>query len=173
MAEWYIVYNGQQVGPMEADKLAAYGLNSNSKVWKEGMADWVDAYTVPELMAVINNNSVSANGGYQQPVQPNPGMPKPQYNQYGQYISQSGKSKTTAGILAILLGAFGAQYFYLGKIGAGFVFMLIIWGVTIITCGIGAVISVVPLIQGILMLTMSDEEFDRKYVYSNSFMPLF
>lgn len=100
-------------------------------------------------------------------------MPKPQYNQYGQYISQSGKSKTTAGILAILLGAFGAQYFYLGKIGAGFVFMLIIWGVTIITCGIGAVISVVPLIQGILMLTMSDEEFDRKYVYSNSFMPLF
>lgn len=173
MAEWYIVYNGQQVGPMPAEQLTAYGLNTNSKVWTEGMTNWVDAYTVPELMEIISNHKPQA------PAQPQPtwtapgGMPQPQYNQYGQYISQSGKSKTTAGILAILLGGFGAHYFYIGKVGAGFVYMLLIFGITIITCGIGAILSVLPLIQGILMLTMSDEEFDRKYVYSNSFMPLF
>lgn len=38
------------------------------------------------------------------------------------------------------------------------------------TCGLW---GIVELIQGIMMLTMSQEEFDRKYVNSTSFMPLF
>ena len=136
------------------------------------MADWVEAYTVPELMEIIGKNAPSSNPGYHQPTQ---GIPNPQYNQQGQYISQSGKNKTTAGLLTILLGGFGAQYFYVGKAGAG-VLSLVIWLIIVpviglVTCGAGFILYVIPLIQGIVILTMSDEEFDRKYVYSNSFMP--
>lgn len=74
--------------------------------------------------------------------------------------------KTLCGIFAIILGGLGIQYFILGKVGAGIVNILI----TLVTCGLW---SIVTLIQGILMLTMSNEDFKRKYVDSTSFMPLF
>lgn len=32
---------------------------------------------------------------------------------------------------------------------------------------------ILMLVQGILMLTMSQQEFDQKYVYSDSTLPLF
>ncbi|MBQ7634402.1 MAG: NINE protein [Bacteroidaceae bacterium] len=78
----------------------------------------------------------------------------------------SGKSRGVAGLLAILLGGFGAHYFYLGKIGGAFLCILL----TIITCGLW---SVLTLIQGILFFTMSVEDFERKYVHTNSSFPLF
>lgn len=85
----------------------------------------------------------------------------------------SGKSRGVAGLLAILLGGFGAHYFYCGKIGGGITFLLIIWLVSLVTCGVGAIICVVPLIQGILMFTMKQEDFENKWVNTSSFMPLF
>lgn len=151
MSEWYIVFNGQQVGPMSKEQLTGYGLNPQSKVWKEGMPDWVDAYTQPELMELMPTNN---------PVE------TPQYVHQPAPQSQSGKSNMVGGILAILLGAFGAQYFYVGKIGAGFIAILVYW----CTCGLAQVLF---LIQGVMMLTMSQEDFDRKYVNNSSFMPLF
>lgn len=77
-----------------------------------------------------------------------------------------GKSRGVAALLAILLGSFGVQYFYLNKIGAGLLTILL----SSVTCGIW---SVVMLIQGILMFCMSNEEFQRKYVENPSFMPMF
>ena len=68
--------------------------------------------------------------------------------------------------MAILLGGLGIQYFYLGKTGAGFLTIIL----TFCSCGIWQILT---LVQGILMLTMSQEEFDRKYVYSNTTLPLF
>ena len=47
MTEYYIVYNGQQVGPMSKEALVNYGLNPNSQVWAQGMPAWVPAYTIP------------------------------------------------------------------------------------------------------------------------------
>lgn len=82
------------------------------------------------------------------------------------YVSNSGKDKVAAGILAILLGGLGVQYFYIGKIGAGFITLLL----SFVTCGLW---SVITLVQGILMLTMTQQEFDQKYVYSTSTFPLF
>lgn len=78
----------------------------------------------------------------------------------------SGKSRGVAGLLAIFLGGIGVQYFYLGKVGAGLITILL----SIITCGIW---EIVTLIQGILMLCMTNQEFCRKYVYTNSSFPLF
>ena len=71
-----------------------------------------------------------------------------------------------AGLLAILLGALGVHYFYLGKTGAGVLFLIL----GLLSCGL---LSVITLIQGILMFVMTQEDFERKYVYTNSSIPLF
>ncbi len=49
MQYWTIV-NNVKVGPMNAAQLIAYGINPNSLVWCEGMAQWTQACRVPELM---------------------------------------------------------------------------------------------------------------------------
>ena len=50
---YYIMYNGQQMGPMPADQLRNYGLNPQSMVWAEGMPNWVPASAVPELAPML------------------------------------------------------------------------------------------------------------------------
>lgn len=67
------------------------------------------------------------------------------------------KSRSSAGILALLLGGFGVHKFYLGQIGMGILYLLFFW-----TC----IPVIVGLIEGILYLTSTDtdEEFTRKYV---------
>jgi TM2 domain-containing membrane protein YozV len=67
-----------------------------------------------------------------------------------------GKDKMAAGILGILLGGLGIHQFYLGSMGTGFILIAI----TVITCGIGAVLG---LVEGILILVMPDEEFNKRY----------
>lgn len=82
----------------------------------------------------------------------------------------SGKSRGVAALLAIFLGCLGIHYFYLGKNTAGIVFLL----VTICSCGtIGTIIGLITLIQGIIMLTMTQDDFEKKYVDSLSSFPLF
>ena len=78
----------------------------------------------------------------------------------------SGKSRGVAGLLAILLGGFGAHYFYLGKIGGGFICLLL----CLVTCGLW---SILTLVQGIVMMTMKQNDFEQKFVYSQSTFPLF
>ncbi len=71
------------------------------------------------------------------------------------------KDKIVAGILAILLGALGVHKFYLGKTGMGVVYLL----VTLLTLGIGGmIISIISIVEGILYLTATDEDFQAKYV---------
>ncbi|MDE6811039.1 MAG: GYF domain-containing protein [Muribaculaceae bacterium] len=165
---WYIIFNGQQVGPLDRHQLLNYNLTPASMVWKEGMPDWQPAGNVAELQDLLTSAAHRQTGEYpkyapgadytqQGPEYHNPG--------YDPYYRPSGK-KIAAGVLAILLGYLGVQYFYLGKVGAGFITILL----SIVTCGLW---EVVTFIQGIVMLTMSDQEFDRKFVYTKSTFPLF
>ena len=67
---YYIIYNGQQVGPMPKEQLVAYGLNPTSKVWCEGMPNWADASTVVDLHPLLYPQQPPMppyQGGYQQP----------------------------------------------------------------------------------------------------------
>jgi TM2 domain-containing membrane protein YozV len=64
------------------------------------------------------------------------------------------KSKTTAGLLALLLGGIGAHKFYLNRPGQGFLYLIFVW--TWIPLILG-------LIEGVIYLTMSDEAFNAKY----------
>ena len=73
--------------------------------------------------------------------------------------------KTTAGILGIFFGAFGAHKFVLGYKKEGFIYLgvSIIGG--IITCGGAlAVTSILALIESIMYLTKTPEEFKRMYI---------
>jgi TM2 domain-containing membrane protein YozV len=64
------------------------------------------------------------------------------------------KSKVAAGLFGILLGSLGVHKFYLGKIGMGILYLLFCWT---------GIPGLVGLIEGILYLTKSDEEWDRQY----------
>jgi TM2 domain-containing membrane protein YozV len=64
--------------------------------------------------------------------------------------------RITAGILALLLGAYGVHKFYLGYSGAGVIQLLI----TFVTCGIAGII---PFVEGIMYLTKTDEDFIETY----------
>src|SRR5207248_1211855 len=69
--------------------------------------------------------------------------------------------KVAAGLCGILVGAFGIHKFILGYNNEGLIMLL----VTLLTCGFGAIVtSIVGLIEGIIYLTKSDEEFVNTYV---------
>ncbi len=74
--------------------------------------------------------------------------------------------KLITAILAILLGYLGIQYFYIGKPTAGVISIIL----GLCTCGIWGIIT---LIQGILILLMSDEEFNAKYINTDKSFPIF
>lgn len=60
------------------------------------------------------------------------------------------------GILGILLGGFGVHKFVLGYTKEG----IIALAATILTCGVA---SIIGLIEGIIYLTKTDEEFIQTY----------
>ena len=69
--------------------------------------------------------------------------------------------KIAAGICGILLGAFGIHKFVLGYTKEGLIMLL----VTVLTLGFaGFIMGLIGLIEGILYLTKSDEEFVATYV---------
>ena len=67
------------------------------------------------------------------------------------------EKKMVAGILGIVLGGFGVHKFYLGYTKEGVIQIVI----TLVTCGVGAIVG---LVEGIMYLMKSDEEFVATYV---------
>ncbi len=69
--------------------------------------------------------------------------------------------KIAAGICGIVLGAFGVHKFILGYTTEGIIMLVI----TVVSCGILAMIpSIIGIVEGIMYLTKSDEEFVRTYI---------
>ena len=106
----------------------------------------------PPAMTPVPQYQMPPGAGYQMP----PGAQYPA----GQPMYPGGpqpfptKNKATAGILAILLGDFGAHKFYLGNPGLGVLYLVFFW--TFIP-------GIIGLVEGIIYLTMSDQEFAQKY----------
>jgi len=65
--------------------------------------------------------------------------------------------KIVAGICGILVGGFGVHKFILGYTTEGIIQLVI----TLLTCGAGGIIGI---IEGIIYLTKSDEEFVMTYI---------
>lgn len=71
--------------------------------------------------------------------------------------------KIAAGICGIVLGAFGVHKFILGYTTEGIIMLVI----SLVSCGMLAMIpSIIGIIEGIMYLTKSDEEFVRTYIQS-------
>lgn len=65
----------------------------------------------------------------------------------------------------MLLGAFGVHKFILGYTTEGIIMLVVSIAVGAFTCGIGAsIMGVVGLIEGIIYLTKSDQEFYDTYI---------
>lgn len=103
------------------------------------------------------------------PIAPMPMQPVPNYGAKPQVPGAD--KKLAAGLTGILLGGFGVHKFVLGYTNEGIILLsvyLIGLVITIITCGIGFFIPIIPsiigLVEGIIYLTKSDEEFVQTYI---------
>ena len=96
---------------------------------------------------------LSAVGGYQPMQSVNQGPSGP----ISDWKAMGADKKLTAGICGILLGAWGVHKFILGYTTEGIIQIVI----TVVTCGIGGIVGIV---EGIIYLTKSDEEFVRTYI---------
>ena len=67
--------------------------------------------------------------------------------------NSSEKNRTTAALMAFFLGVFGGHQFYLGNTGKGILYLVFCW--TYIP-------GIIALIEGIMLITQSDEDFDVK-----------
>ena len=65
------------------------------------------------------------------------------------------KNRVAAILLALFLGGLGAHKFYLGQVGMGLLYLVFCW------TGIPAIVA---LVEAILYLLASDEDFQKKYV---------
>lgn len=80
------------------------------------------------------------------------------------YTKEQTDKKLIAGILAIVLGWLGVHKFFLGYTVEGII-MLVIGAGGLLLCGIPSMIVVIiGIIEGILYLTKTDEEFVSTYV---------
>lgn len=76
-------------------------------------------------------------------------------------VRQASGNKVAAGICGILLGALGIHKFVLGFTTPGVIMLL----VSLLTCGFGApIMGLIGLIEGIIYLVKSDEDFYQAYV---------
>lgn len=82
------------------------------------------------------------------------------------------KSPIVAGLLALFLGGLGIHKFYLGYNGAGITLLvgtILSWILTIVIIGLLGLlaISVICLVEAIVYLTKSQDDFTRIYVEGN------
>ena len=85
---------------------------------------------------------------------------------YGQgsnldWQNRGADKKIVAGILGIVVGGFGIHKFILGYQREGLIMLL----VSVLSCGmLAGVMHVIGIVEGIIYLTKSDEDFVRTYV---------
>jgi len=82
--------------------------------------------------------------------------------------SPTGKNKIAAGLLAIFLGGWGIHKFYLGFTAPALVFLLVntigflvTWIMLFLP---NIILGLIALIEGIIYLTKTDEDFEQTYV---------
>jgi len=143
--------DGRQYGPISADQVRQWiresRANGQTQVQPEGGA-WCPLGSLPEFASALAT----------------PAVPPP-------VAVNRAEKKLAAGLCGILLGAFGVHKFILGYNGAGGVMLGITLGsivLAFLTCGITffliPIMNIIGLVEGIIYLTKTDEEFVRLYV---------
>lgn len=152
--------DGQPYGPATREQLCRWiaenRLNARSLVQPDGSNEWRPLASFPELASELTPPLADGTraAGAMPPITP-PRQPNE--------VSGRASSKVAAGICGILLGYLGIHKFILGYTGAGLIMLL----VSVLSCGILApVMSIIGVIEGIIYLTKTDEEYVRVYVDS-------
>lgn len=95
-----------------------------------------------------------------QPIQP----PAPLYGEppIHDWKQAGADKKIAAGILGIVVGGLGIHKFILGYQKEGLIMLL----VSVLSCGaLAPIVHTIAIIEGIMYLTKSDEEFVRTYIH--------
>jgi len=141
--------NGQPYGPVDAAEIrrwiAENRVNAQTLAQVEGAPEWKPLGSFAEFASELK--------AVPPPIAPAPAM------------ASRASNRIPAGVCGILLGSLGIHKFILGYTGAGLAMLLITIVGGICTCGAAAgVMHVIALIEGIIYLCKSDEEFVRTYV---------
>jgi TM2 domain-containing membrane protein YozV len=136
--------DGKSYGPIGGDEirrwLAENRVNARTLVQSENSAEWKALISFPEFASDLK-------------TAPPPIAPPT--------AASRASNKIAAGVCGILLGSLGIHKFILGYTGAGLIMLL----VSLLSCFILApIVHLIGLIEGIVYLCKSDEEFARTYV---------
>lgn len=165
-------------------------LRPETLVWHEGMPHWEPASAVPALRHLLGQPTSAPlpsldsgqvdvhnqNLGAAQPAAPLPmGYAPPQY--YPPPYDPADSKKVAAGVCGILLGGLGIHKFILGLTSGAVTMLCITLAGGLVGMGCGcvfpplfllafgpAVMHVIGLIEGIIYLTKSDQEFYQLYI---------
>lgn len=166
---WHYTMGGQQQDkPVDQQSLinliASGQVGPDDSVWNETMPNWVDVGYVPELAAyALPNPSLPGGAGWgsHSPAgfafTPSAGRSQSEGALSPQYQKFVGK-KVAAGVLALVLGNLGIHKFMLGLTTGGLTMLLLFFLLIPIP-----VLTVISLVEGILYLSKSDEQFFRDY----------
>jgi TM2 domain-containing membrane protein YozV len=136
--------DGRQYGPVGVEQirvwLAQNRVNAHTLAQSEGSMEWKPLISFPEL-------------AFEFKVAP------PPVGAHG--YNPRASNKVAAGVCGILLGGLGIHKFILGYTGAGLIMLL----VSLVTClALAPIIHLIGLIEGIIYLCKSDDDFVRTYV---------
>ena len=146
---------------------AAIGAAPAAGSWQQPSGGLNDAPTA------VGSSYGNQSGGYapppaytDYPTYNPPGAPSYQQQMNPNYWQQMGADKkVAAGICGILIGGLGIHKFVLGYKTEGLIMLLACIVGGILTCGIAsAAVGVIGLVEGIIYLTKSDEDFVRTYI---------
>ena len=155
--------DGQQYGPVGLEQmrrwLAENRVNAQTLVQPEGAQEWRPLALLPEFAAELKSAPPAGSA-----------LP-PTIGALSSTTASRASSKIAAGICGILLGAFGVHKFILGYGVSGGIMLTItlcsLFG-GFLTCGLlwpaYGIMHLIGLIEGIIYLCRSDEEFVRTYV---------
>ena len=148
----FIGADGQQYGPVNIDQIrqwiAENRLRADTLVQAEGSLDWKPLHTFPELAAELKSVPPT--------ITPPAAIPPSAIAS-----NPRASNKIAAGICGVILGAFGVHKFILGYTGAGILMLCL----SVLSCGaLYPVMHLIGLIEGILYLSKTDDEFVRLYV---------
>src|SRR5208337_4075103 len=138
--------DGRPYGPVSVEEMrrwiAENRVNAQTSVQMEGSPEWKPLGSFSEFASGLK--------AVPPPIAPPPSA-----------VASRASNKIPAGVCGILLGSLGIHKFILGYTGAGLILLL----VTVLSCGLlSPVTHIIGLIEGILYLCKTDEEFVRTYV---------
>jgi TM2 domain-containing membrane protein YozV len=144
--------DGRQYGPVTGDQirrwLAENRVNAQTLIQAEGSAEWKPLISFSEFASEFR----------MAPPHIATSSPNPRAS-----------NKIAAGVCGILLGCLGIHKFILGYTTAGLIMLLVSILTPIVSCftfGVAGtfVMAVIGIIEGIIYLTKTDDEFVRIYV---------